>query len=179
MPLKFMQVNGFDHKNPLTELVLKDLSVEDVGLSYIRYYPKHSGNRGEKDIGATLFQTNYLEPESLETFFESLYEYDVSELFKRLHKIGDKNEDWGLDLVALLRQTGLLIPELQFEATRLIAMLESHIMSTSRTPETPLHSGIGITCAKDNESYRKSLSGKMLPAWTKICRSWRQQYSDM
>lgn len=171
-------VNGFDHENPLKELVTQDLSVEAVGASYIRHYPELAGNRGEADMGATFMKAREFDMAAFKSFFDRLNEYEVSDLYKSLHKIGLENEDWGFDLVALLRQSAVLIPELQFEATSLIAQIESSLITSSRTPETPMHSGFGITCAEDLKGYRKSASAKMLSGWVSICRSWRAEFKE-
>lgn len=168
-------VNGFDHEKPLTELVTKDYSVEALGKSYIRHYPDFDGNRGESDMGATFLKSRDYAMSAYKSFFDRLKMFNTLELYKSLHQIGLQEEDWGFDLVALLRQAAVLFPELQFEATKLIADIESSLITSSRTPETPMHSGFGITCAKDLKAYKKSASARMLQGWVSICRSWRAE----
>ena len=167
-------VNGFDHQTPLTKLVQEDLSTRELGDAYIESYPLLESNRGEANVGASLLASRPLNSQALEKFFADLYEYDLTPLYESLHKVVSEDEDWAFDLIALLRQSAILYPELAFEASLRLAELEPMVLKSSRTPETAVHSGLGLTCAERLASYRKSPIGRALPSWADICEEWRR-----
>lgn len=167
-------VNGFDHQTPLTKLAQENLSTRQLGEAYIESYPLLESNRGEANVGASMLASRPINTIALEKFFAALYDYDLTALYESLHKVVSEDEDWAFDLIALLRQSALLYPELAFEASMRLAELEPLILKSSLTPETVPHSGLGLTCAERLASYRKSPIGRALPSWADICEEWRR-----
>ncbi|MBY0517816.1 MAG: hypothetical protein K2P81_12975 [Bacteriovoracaceae bacterium] len=171
-------VNGFDHYQPLKAMMERDLSLEETGKLYVKTYPEFPGNREYPEMGASLLEPKEINVLPINRFFSQINgktDLQKAELLKVSFYTGEKNEDWGFDFVALIKKAGEIFPDLQFEAMMLAQEYASMVHASAVTPGTPIHHGIGLTCAEDLKAYRRFPMASIVPEWIKLCKEWKGQ----
>ena len=171
-------VNGFNHRTPLREHILTGQSLLKTAKTYVDVYPRFPGNREYPEIGASLLKSkDFLDLFFLSKFFNELKlrnDDDLKMLMSKIFYAGEKNEDWGFDLLRVVRTSGELFPELLESSLYLQIKFSDLIISSSVTPGTVPHSGLGLTCAKELSQYKKSLISSEIPEWANLCKRLRK-----
>jgi hypothetical protein len=172
-------LNGFDHFTPLLEHVKSGQSVIQTAKTYVRVYPYFPGNREYTELGASL-----LRPEmnlvllELSKFFNSLShrsDTEIELLMRHLYYAGNSlQEDWGFDLLNLIKTTGVIFPETLGDSLFLHSYLSSLVLMSSVSPGTPAHGGLGLTCAADLLAYKRFSLSREIPDWVKLCKRFRK-----
>lgn len=171
-------VNGFDHSTPLKQHILTGQSLLKTAKTYVDVYPLFPGNREYKEMGASLLRSkDFLDLFSLSKFFNALNfrsDADLKMLMSKIFYTGEKNEDWGFDLLRLIRTSGELFPELMESSFYLQIQFTDFIFASSVSPGTIPHSGLGLTCAQELSRYKKSLFSTEIPEWSILCKRLRK-----
>ncbi len=175
-------VNGFNHRTPLKEHLETGQSLLKTAMTYVEVYPRFPGNREYPQMGASLIKSK----DSLDLFFLSKFfnelnlrtDSDLKFLMSKIFYTGEKNDDWGFDLLRLIRTSGELFPELLESSLYLQIQFSELILNSSVSSGTAPHSGLGLTCAKNLSLYKKFLLSSEIPEWANLCKRFRKFPSD-
>jgi hypothetical protein len=173
-------VNGFNHKDPLNNMIKTHHSMLDTGIDYVRAYPEFPGNREYMNMGASLLQTEaFMDVLPLSKFFNAISAQDddqFTSFTRSLFRDGAMDEDWGMDLLEIIKRAGEIFPELQADALFLTARYAPIVVKSSVTKNTRPHGGLGLTCAEDLRRYRVFEMSQVIPEWTALCKHMRKIY---
>lgn len=173
-------VNGFNHKDPLAALIKTQHSLLETGKDYVSAYPEFPGNREYLNMGASLLKTDeFSDVLPLSKLFNTLLAQDDDNLapfLRSLFRDGAMDEDWGMDLLEIIKRSGEVFPELAAESFFLYTKYAPLVIKSAVTPNTRPHGGLGITCAENLKSYRVFEMSQEIPEWTALCKRMRKIY---
>lgn len=178
-------VDGFNHVKPLTALTLNPkLSTRELATLYAKHYPTKLIEETHAVVSASVISTvgaTQMRSE-LEHFFAAINEHSLSDIARFKHALRSSvssDGDLSLDLLQLIAQAGIVFPDLTSYAQRLLKKYTqgalAKVLTRTPLPGGSVHSGLGITCARDSVEYEHSLAGELLPQWVRLCKQLNPQ----